>query len=244
MIPDTNYAAGPIETITPDIWSDALNVKILGTVATIQAFLRTINDFKARVLILTPNVIPTLSLPFHGVESAIFSALEAFTSTLRAELNPAGIQVCHFKLGSFDHAAGVISPGNGDRPGHAARADILTWPSVARTTYARSYLAQSATVKAQPIVRGSHLRELHNAVFDALTASRPRGIWHVGKGSLLYDIVGRWTPVGLVGWMMMGGLPQKDRHDHHLLGEISDDIDGGENEARKMEVGAVDWERV
>ena len=49
--------------------------------------------------------------------------------------------------------------------------------------------------------RGSSLRELNDAVFDAM-ASRRGGIVRVGMGSILYGFIGRWAPSSLVGWMM------------------------------------------
>jgi hypothetical protein len=49
--------------------------------------------------------------------------------------------------------------------------------------------------------KGSSLRELNNAVFDALVSGKG-GVVRVGMGSNLYGFVGRWVPSGLVGWMM------------------------------------------
>ena len=49
--------------------------------------------------------------------------------------------------------------------------------------------------------RGSSLRELNDAVFDAMVSGRG-GIVRVGMGSTLYGFIGRWAPSGLVGWMM------------------------------------------
>jgi hypothetical protein len=50
-------------------------------------------------------------------------------------------------------------------------------------------------------LKGSPLRELHNAVFDAMT-TRKGGTVRVGMGSSAYEFVGAWVPKGLVGWMM------------------------------------------
>jgi hypothetical protein len=54
---------------------------------------------------------------------------------------------------------------------------------------------------------GSNLRELHNAVFDAM--EKPNSGWksspsvvRVGQGAGLYGFVGNWAPRGLVAWMM------------------------------------------
>lgn len=77
-------------------------------------------------------------------------------------------------------------------------------------------------------MKGSSLRELHNGVFDALTVARPRNVWHVGNGSLVYDVVGKWVPAGVVGWML--GIRSLRREDGGG-GE-----DGGE--------ASVEWEKV
>ncbi len=96
-----------------------------------------------------------------------------------------------------------------------------------RATYARNYVAQSTSgIGSRGCingsggaghggnggggggggVKGSPLRELHNAVFDALTVKRPAKVWHAGNGSLIYDVVGKWVPAGIVGWMLgLGG---------------------------------------
>ena len=103
MIPDMNFTSGPIETLSPDIWSDALNTKVLATVATTQAFLRILCNFKARLLVLTPGVIPALSPPFHGVETSVVAAIEGFTKSLQGELRPLDVDVCQIHLGSFDY---------------------------------------------------------------------------------------------------------------------------------------------
>jgi hypothetical protein len=55
--------------------------------------------------------------------------------------------------------------------------------------------------------RGSSLRELNDAVFDAMVKGKG-GIVRVGAGSGIYSFVGRWVPRGLVGWMM--GLRKVD----------------------------------
>ena len=83
------------------------------------------------------------------------------------------------------------------------------WPSSARALYAHNYVTQSRIAGSKGLFNdngnvsaGSALRELHNAVFDALTQKRPRKIWRVGRGSVAYDIVGNWAPTGLVGWIL------------------------------------------
>lgn len=49
--------------------------------------------------------------------------------------------------------------------------------------------------------KGSSLRELNNAVFDAMDR-KTGGVIRVGMGSSVYGFIGAWVPRGLVGWMM------------------------------------------
>jgi hypothetical protein len=56
--------------------------------------------------------------------------------------------------------------------------------------------------------KGSPLRELHNAVFDAMERGRG-GTIRVGMGSAIYGFVGTWIPRGLVGWIM--GIRKVDK---------------------------------
>lgn len=53
------------------------------------------------------------------------------------------------------------------------------------------------------LIKGTSVRKLHDSVFDALHAKTLSRTWHVGRGSLLYDVLGGWMPSGLV-WRMMG----------------------------------------
>lgn len=207
LVPDLIYPSGPVETVSPELWSDALNAKVLNTIATTQAFLPTICDFKARVLVLTPGIVSSLRPPFHGVESAVVGALEGFTTSLRGELGTLGIEVCQLKLGTFTY-------NNVGGKQHLQRMNepmTHTWSQSTRSLYAHNYLTQSRIARNRgafndsesvSMSTGSSLRELHNAVFDSLTQKHPRKVWRVGRGSVAYDFVGNWVPTGLVGWML------------------------------------------
>ncbi|ORY08856.1 hypothetical protein BCR34DRAFT_569334 [Clohesyomyces aquaticus] len=203
LVPSTDFPSGPIETVAPELWSDALNAKVLNTVAVAQAFLPTICEFKARVLVLTPSVVASLQPPFHSVETTIVSALEGFAASLRGELGTLGIDVCQFKLGTFD----VSNVGGKQQLQSMVGPKTNLWPTTARALYAANYVNQSRVGRSRGLFNhtsnaGSSLRELHNAVFDALTQKHPRRVWRVGRGSVTYDLVGNWVPAGLVGWML------------------------------------------
>ncbi len=71
-----------------------------------------------------------------------------------------------------------------------------------RQAYGKNYVNVSSKTGGGGVVgKGSSLRELNNAVFDAMVRGKG-GVVRVGMGSSLYGFVGRWVPGGLVGWMM------------------------------------------
>ncbi|KAK3113287.1 hypothetical protein LTR53_009571 [Teratosphaeriaceae sp. CCFEE 6253] len=102
LVPDTQSAAARVEDISSEEWSDALNAKVLNTIATTQLFLPSVIEQKAKVLLLTPSVTPALKPPMHAVESTVYGALEGFITSLSTELRLDGVAVSHFKLGSID----------------------------------------------------------------------------------------------------------------------------------------------
>jgi len=209
LVPDLIYPSGPIETIGPELYSDALNAKVLNTIAVTQAFLPLVCDSKARVLVCTPSIVSSLRPPFHSVETAVVGALEGFTASLRSELGTLGIDVCQFKLGTFDcsHVGGSSSSNKQQLQAAAAGPNTFLWPSATKKLYQANYVNQDRVGRSRGLFSqagssGSSLRQLHKDVFDALTQKRPRRVWHVGRGSVTYHLVGTWAPAGLVGWMM------------------------------------------
>ncbi|KAF2397573.1 DUF1776-domain-containing protein [Trichodelitschia bisporula] len=206
LAPDVIYQSGPIEAVAPELWSDQLQTKVLGTIATAQALLPTICDHpNSRVLVLTPTIVSSLKPPFHGMESTIVGALEGFSCTLRRELSTVGIDVVQIKLGSFDFSG--LGPKNHLQPFSATR--TYAWPATTRALYAQNFVNQGRIADRKGLfgeagsnAKGSHPRELHHAVFDALTQTCPQSVWRVGRGSVAYDAVGKWVPAGLVGWLL------------------------------------------
>jgi NAD(P)-dependent dehydrogenase (short-subunit alcohol dehydrogenase family) len=197
LIPDTQSTPTRIEDLSSEEWSDALNAKVLNTIATTQLFLPTITDHKAKIFLLTPSVTPSLTPPLHAVESTVYGALEGFFSSLASEMREDGVAVSHFKLGNID---------------------------IPSARHRRDGTPQSR-LKATPV------RRLHDSVFDALVSSRPRRTWHIGRGSLAYDIIGSWMPAGAVGWLMGAGRKP------NVVEEIKDDELQGS-------AGSLTWEKI
>jgi hypothetical protein len=166
---------------------------------------------KPSVLILTPTIIPSLSPPFHAPESATTAFLNTFTQILSSELSPLSIPVIHLKLGTFDFS--FFTPKNqlqSHRNHSPHPSPSEEWDPTSRNLYSRNYTTLNSGNVGHAMgcgsVGGSHgkgssLRELNNAVFDAMERKKG-GVVRVGMGSSIYGFIGTWVPRGLVGWMM------------------------------------------
>ncbi|KAH8793192.1 hypothetical protein BGZ57DRAFT_921639 [Hyaloscypha finlandica] len=216
LIPTPNYPSLPIATLAPSALSDLLNTRLLTPILTLQTFLPLLQSLplshphqhngssaaliKPSVLVLTPSIISNLNPAFHLPESAIVSALSSFTSVLSSELQPLGIPVTHLQLGTFDTSP--FASHNRQLTVSSQRAEMLKWEESARHAYGKNYATVTSKTGGGGVVgKGSSLRELNNAVFDAMIWGKG-GVVRVGMGSRVYGFVGRWVPRGLVGWMM------------------------------------------
>lgn len=108
VIPDLRCTPARVEDISSEEWSDALNAKVLHSIATTQHLLPAVIEHKANVLFLTPSMTAALKPPMHSMESTIDGALQGFTTSLAAELKQDGVNTTCFRLGNIDIPAVTI----------------------------------------------------------------------------------------------------------------------------------------
>lgn len=217
LIPSLNYQTSPIATIPPSSFADLFNTHLLYPILTIQAFLPLLTakltssgaeKSAPKVLVFTPSIMSSINPPFHAPEATVCSALSAFTEVLAGELKPLSIPVTHVQLGTFDFSGFTPASLRSQQPSGLLTApptETLTWPDAARKTYGRNFVNTSTSAISAGRVRGmrgSSLRDLHNAVFDVIDGSNTSGVVRVGLGADLYGFVGRWVPRTFVQWMM------------------------------------------
>ncbi|CZS95427.1 hypothetical protein WAI453_011363 [Rhynchosporium graminicola] len=217
LIPSSTYPSLPIAALSASNLSDLLNTRLLTPILTLQNFLPLLQRLpfshphlhansagpvpRPSVLLLTPSIITSLSPAFHAPESLINSALTSLSRVLTAEISPLNIPVTHLQLGTFDTSTFTPHSRNTTTPS-AQRAETLRWDNSTRLSYSKNFVASTSTEGSKSALgKGTPLRELNNAVFDAIVRGRG-GIVRVGMGSGLYGFVGRWVPSGLVSWMM------------------------------------------
>lgn len=162
---------------------------------TIRAFSSLLSAHKPSILFLTPSIIPALTPPLHGLDNVTAGAMQSYISTLRKEVAHQGINVVQFKLGTFDYGQDAVDKALILRSNYDRRAEAEgKSPDVGATV---------PVGQSTEMFRGSPLHELHISVFDAIARGKGRGgTVFVGQGSRTYDLVSRWVPGGLIGWIL------------------------------------------
>lgn len=183
------------------------------------------------IILAYPSISTSLHPPDQSPESITTTALCSLMRTIRRELEPTSrITITELKLGIFDlgsmapraKAGEYVYPHSNDQDAQPTRNSALThWHSSQRTAAVHGQQAGgSGNSSAGTKAVGSSLREFHNAVFDTLNPGprfkafgvvpwggsgsgwRRGGMVYVGQGARLYDVIGKWVPEGLVGWLI------------------------------------------
>jgi NAD(P)-dependent dehydrogenase (short-subunit alcohol dehydrogenase family) len=167
--------AAPLELVPIAELRHQLEVNVIGQIAVLQAFLPALRRARGRV-VLMGSIGGRSALPFLGPYAASKHALEAIADSLRVELSPFGITVSVVEPGSI--ATPIWRKG-------AQRADELR----ARLDPERAALYASAVARFRQVAlsrgEGADPEEVAKAVEHALTASRPKARYLVGRDAHL-----------------------------------------------------------
>lgn len=239
VLPPTPPSTGPISSIAPVSWSDALTTQLLVPFTTLHTFLPLLATHKSSLLFLTPTIIPSLMPASHGLENVAAGGMQEYINTLRKEVTANDIHIVQLKLGTFDFGVAPVS-----RALVSAR-DIGREESASGKSARED--AAAATARVGPAVKGSPLRELYVGVFDGIVRERGRsGTIFVGRGSRTYDFISRWVPAGVVGWMLkgVGGKKEQEEHQQQWRRRWGDLRTDEEKERVGRDSSSVEWERV
>jgi NAD(P)-dependent dehydrogenase (short-subunit alcohol dehydrogenase family) len=167
--------AAPLELVPLDELRHQLEVNVVGQVAVTQALLPALRRTRGRI-VLMGSIGGRSALPFLGPYAASKHALEAIADVLRVELRPWGMHVSIVEPASI--ATAIWQKG-------AERADALS-RGVAPGA-AALYADRVAAFRSVALARGpgADPDAVAKAVEHALTASRPRARYLVGRDAHL-----------------------------------------------------------
>ena len=192
----------PVEYVSANDLREIFDINVFGQIAVTQAFLPLVRKARGRIVNIS-SVGAHIAIPFGSMINASKAAFGTFSDTLRMELKPFGIRVAVVEPGAIKTPAVQKTLGNIDAvirdlgPEGAAQYGEMLKRFAARA-YAREMNGSSPEVVA-------------NAVHHALTASRPRIRYRVGKHANLLPILAATLPDWLLDDLLLriAGMPTK-----------------------------------
>lgn len=182
--------AGPVEEVPLARLRAALEVNVVGAVATTQAFLPLLRAGRGRIVNVS-SVSGRIAPPFLGVYAASKFALEALSDALRVELLPWGLPVVLVEPGPV--ATPIWDKGEAmaeeDRRGYGEGSPYALYLGPVRAAF-----RDAAT-------RGVAPEEVAAVIARALTMPRPRARIPVGRNRAAVGLVARLAPDGVRDWL-------------------------------------------
>jgi len=164
--------SAPIELVPLDDLRQQLEVNLVGQVAVIQAFMPNIREARGRIVNVS-SIGGRMALPLVGPYAASKYALEAVSDSLRRELRPWGLHVSLIEPGA------VVTP---IWEKGRATADRVEANMGERGRQLYGKLADRIRAETEKIPdRGVHPDEVAKAIEHALTDSRPKLRYVVGR---------------------------------------------------------------
>jgi NAD(P)-dependent dehydrogenase (short-subunit alcohol dehydrogenase family) len=175
----------PIEYATMQDLRKIFDVNFFGQVAIIQAFSRLLRKQRGRIVNIT-TVGVNIAIPFGGLLNGSKSAFAKVSDTLRLEMHPFGVRVIAIEPGSISTPAVDKTLGDLEKV-------ILNLPAEAQALYGASIRRMGRRGYAME-KNGSSPDVVAAAVHHALTSSRPRIRYRVGKHAKLLAILPKILP--------------------------------------------------
>jgi NAD(P)-dependent dehydrogenase (short-subunit alcohol dehydrogenase family) len=179
--------AAPLEFLPIDRLRQQLEINLIGQAAVIQAFLPALRRAHGRIVNVS-SIGGRVALPLVSPYNASKFGLEGLSDSLRRELRPQGIDVILIEPG------GVKTP-IWNKAGKLADEMLAEgMPAEAERLYGRTIAAVRAQTARIAQESGIEPREVAEVIGNALTASRPRTRYLVGRDAKIRGAMAKLLP--------------------------------------------------
>lgn len=194
----------PLEYASMHDLRQIFDINFFGQVACLQAFSRMLRNQHGRIVNIT-TVGVNLAIPFGGLLNASKSAFAKASDTLRLEMRPFGVRVIAIEPGSIstpavDKTLGDLEQIIGNLPNEAQE----QYGDLIRKMGQRGYAMEK---------NGSSPDVVAEAVHHALTSSRPRIRYRVGKRAKLLATLPKILPESLLDSLLLRMLGFTDANE-------------------------------
>jgi NAD(P)-dependent dehydrogenase (short-subunit alcohol dehydrogenase family) len=184
---------GPLELISTERLRTQLEVNLIGQVAVTRVFLQFLRQAKGRVVNMS-SISGRIASPLLGPYAMSKFGLEAFSDSLRRELDPWGIHVSIVEPGAI---ATPIWNKSIDRVDHV----LKDMPEKVKSLYGESIEAARTAARkmSDEAIPAIHVAKV---VHHALTASKPRTRYLVGKDAKVAARMAWLLPDRALDWII------------------------------------------
>ena len=193
---------GPLEFLPVDELRHQLEINVIGQVAVTQAFLPRIREGMGRIVFMS-SIGGKVALPLAGAYAGSKFAIEAISDSLRRELRPWGIQVSAIEPGA------VRTP-IWEKGAEAADGLMQDMPAEVMERYGEVIDSLRAEAKKFE-TDATDPQEVADAVAHALTASRPKTRYPVGRDAKIRSKLARVMPDRVMDAAIGRALKQRKR---------------------------------
>lgn len=193
---------GPLEFLPIDELRHQLEINVIGQVAVTQAFLPRIREGMGRIVFMS-SIGGKVALPLAGAYAGSKFAIEAISDSLRRELRPWGIQVSAIE-------PGAVQTPIWEKGAEAADGLMQNMPAEVMDHYGEVIDALRAEAKKFE-TDATDPQEVADAVAHALTASRPKTRYPVGRDAKIRSKLARVMPDRVMDAAIGRALKQRKR---------------------------------
>lgn len=193
---------GPLEFLPIDELRHQLEINVIGQVAVTQAFLPRIREGMGRIVFMS-SIGGKVALPLAGAYAGSKFAIEAISDSLRRELRPWGIQVSAIE-------PGAVQTPIWEKGAEAADGLMQNMPAEVMDHYGEVIDALRAEAKKFE-TDATDPQEVADAVAHALTASKPKTRYPVGRDAKIRSKLARVMPDRVMDAAIGRALKQRKR---------------------------------
>jgi short-subunit dehydrogenase len=175
---------GPLTDIPEETMIKQFEINLLGPASLTQLVIPAMIESRSGMIVNISSISGVMPSAFAGAYCSSKAAMNAWSDTLRMELNPFGIKVITVQPGAtrsnFGNTAAESLAFGKEQSFYAPIADFIN---------KRALISQEGATPAEVFA---------NRLVKQLLKKQPKAILRIGKSSIIYPLLKRWLPVFLL----------------------------------------------